>query len=282
MKKKLDGKKIRFMAHDRKYRSEPYPAVAPLDTKLNTYITGQHIDPNDPETKGNLTLKEITGEVDIKPAGRLKKFPHVINDEDPVLIIHNKQYDCRVDEDGAPVNNKDYTEAHFIILQNIVAPSKNKVTPKHKFYLEDKEAEAIEFVNNSDTIYEAEKLIREEANVSEYKDLVKLLNITVKDFHVDPHPLNDNRLKELLLKQARKDPDSISFAFSETGKDYLFLSKLLDKGIISKKQDGYYEGNSFIAIDGARFVRYMAEPTNDTRVSKWGRILKEDEAEIIA
>jgi len=279
MKRILDGKVVKFIAVDRKYRTEAYPAIAPLSTRLNTYVTGQHIDPDDKSTDGNLTLKEITGEIEIKPESRRKRFPHVINDVDPVLIIHNKGYDCRLDDSGKPVNYKDYAEAYFIIAQtSLVASSKKNATPRHKFYLEDKEADAAAFVNNSDKAYEAEKLIREKASIEDYKDLITMLNLTVPGFNVSTASLSDTRLKEILIKQAHKDPDSVSVAFTERGKDILFVSKLVGAKILTYKVgSGYYDGEKFIARDLAEMTSFVQNPDNGNDVSKWGKFLKESE-----
>jgi len=273
--RKLDNKKVKFIAIDRKYRAEAYPAVAPLDSKLNTYVTGQHIVPGDETTSGNLTLKEITGEMEIKPEGRRKKFPHVISDTDTVLIIHNKTYDCTINSKGVPVNSKDYAEAYFIINQTrLVAKSKQDATPKHKFYLEDKEADAAVFVNTSDKIYEAQKLIREKAAVTDYKDLILMLNLSVSGFHVSYQTMTDTRLKEVLLKQAEKDPDSITIAFTEKGKDMIFIAQLIDaKHITYKAGNGYYENQTFLANDLLGMLAYIADPNNGNSVSKWGRLL---------
>ena len=279
MKKHLDGKKVKFIALDRKYRAEAYPAVAPLDSKTNTYITGQHVDPADESTSGNLTLKEITGEIEIKPDRRRKKFPHVINDVDPVLIIHNKAYDCTMGKDNKPANPKDYAEAYFIIAQTrIVAISKKNSRPRHKFYLEDKDADAVDFVNNSDNVYEAQKLIREKASIEEYKNLVMMLNLSVSGFNVDYKTLTDTRLKEILLKQADKDPESITVAFTDKGRDILFIAKLIDKKHLTYKPgNGYYEDNKFIANDLLSMIAFIGDSNNGNSVSKWGRLLKESE-----
>ena len=281
MQRKLDGKVVRFIAVDRKYRGTAYPAIAPLDSEINNYITGQHYDPNDKSTEGGLTIKEITGEIEIKPAGRAKLFPHVITDDTEVMIIHNKGYNCNLKEDGTPENPKDYAEAYFIIAQTrIVAINKDEVESHNKFYLQDKEADAKKFVINSDEAYEAEKLVREGATVTEYKDLLRMLNLSVKDFNVDYSNMSDTRMKEVLIKQAQNNPATIKFGFTEAGKDYLFLAKLIEHGIIIKKQDGYYDGEKFIAMDIDRFLAYMADGNNGQIVGKWGRLLKETELEI--
>lgn len=274
---RIEGKIVRFIANDRKYRTEPYPAVAPLDSVMNTYVTGQHIDPSDPSTKGNLTLAEITGEKEIKPESRARLFPFVINDVDPVMIIHNKPYDCRVDKKGIPLNQKDYTEANFIILQKaLVAPSKREVTPRHKFYLEDKDAEAKAYVNNADAKYEAEKLIREKASLEDYKDIIQMLNLTISGFNVNYKNLTDTRLKEILLKQAEKDPASIKKAFTREGKDLLFVAKLVDANIINHKVgNGYYDGERFLAQDIKTLVMFINDPANSSLLGKFGTLLKE-------
>jgi hypothetical protein len=272
---KLDGKKVRFIATDRKYRTEPYPAIAPLDSKLNTYITGQHIDHNDDDTKGNLTLAEITGEKEVKPESRLKLFPFIINDVDPVLIIHNKEYDCTVDSKRKPNNPKDYAEAHFILLQKgLVAKNKSEVRPRHKFHLEDKDADAVAFVNKSDSVYEAEKLIREKASIEDYKDLVMMLNLTIPGFNVNHKTLTDTRLKEVLLKQANTDPASILKAFTKEGENILFIAQLVEENIITHKVgNGYYDGQKFIANDINSFLGFINDTANSSLIGKFGKLL---------
>ena len=236
---KLDGKKVRFLAQDRKYVTDPYPAVAPLDSTNNIFVTGQHYEADDKDRQGFLTQAEITGELEIKPAGRLKKFSPKIDETTTVLIIHNKEYDCTVSEAGNPNNPKDYWDAHFIIAQDyLVAKSKTKATIKHKFYMDDKDEEAKHFVVTADAKYEAEKLIREQASIDEYKDIIMLLNLSVKDFHVDWRPLTSTRLKEVLLKQADSNPSSIKFAFTDQGKDVLFMMDSVTRYAMAEREIG--------------------------------------------
>jgi len=271
----LEGKIVKFIAIERKYRAEPYQAVAPLDSKLNTYITGQHVDFNDPSTKGNLTLQEITGEVEIKPEGRKRKFPIVISETDVVLIQHNKPYNCKV-EDGNPLNAKEYAEAHFIVAQEkLVAPNKDSIMSWHKFYLEDKDEEAKAFVSKADRAYEAEHLIRSKATIGDYKSIVMMLNLTVPGFNIDYKIMSETRLKALLIQQAKENPDSIIKSFSDEGKDYLFIAELLDAKIISHKVgDGYYDGNKFLAAEIPSLIAFMNDAANSSSLGKFGKLLK--------
>jgi hypothetical protein len=250
-----------------------------LDSELNTYITGQHIDPKDSSSKGNLTLAEIIGDVEIKPEARRRAFSYVISDTTVVPIIHNKVYDCTLDEKGNPVNFKDYTDANFIINQiPLVAISRKAKNTRHKFYMEDKEEEAKEFVIDADSAFEAEKLVREKAAISEYKDLVSILNLTVADFNVSTENMTDTRLKEVLIKQARKEPKTIVNAFSDRGQDALFLANLVKHDILNyKRGNGYYDGEKFVAKSVNAFIDYISDKANDSDVSKWGTLLKNEE-----
>ena len=279
MIRRIEGKKIKFIAVDRKYRTEPYPAVAPLDSKINNYVTGQHRDYEDPSTKGYLTLKEITGEEKITPEGRRKKFSYRITDDTEIPILHNKTYDTRLDGNGDPLNAVDYWNAQFIINQTrIVAMSKSEVTPKHKFYLEDKESDAKAFVSTADEVYDAEKLIREKATLGDYKDLVMLLNMIETGFYVEYSTMSDIRLKEILIKKAQENPKVIQKLFSDEGKDLLFIAKLNDYDIIQHKPgNGYYDGQKFIASNHNEMLGFIANPENETLVGKWHSLLKRNE-----
>ena len=277
--RKIQGKKVRFIAIERKYRSTAYQAVAPLDNKLNIYVTGQHYEPEDPDRKGFLTMGEITGDDEVKPLARQLKFRPLISETTVIPIIHNKEYDCTFNEKNEPNNQQDFWHACFIISQDYVAKSKGKQSPKHIFYLDDKEVEAKVFNTNADDVYEAQKLIRESATLDEYKDIVMLLNLSVRDFNVDHKPLSSERLKEVLLRQAEKEPETVKFAFTQRGKDFLFLAKLRNLNILAHRKDGYYDGDVPLAVDAEKMVDYIADPMNDTDVAKWGRLLKEAEAE---
>lgn len=273
--KKLDGKIVRFIAVDPKYARVAYPAIAAESNRLSTFITGQHVDPEIPDTHGNLTRNEMLGIDEIKPASRKSIWPYVINPENVVQIIHSKPYDCRVDEKGRPLNPKDYAEAHFTILQANVAMNKDLVNKsKHKFYLEDKEAEAVNRIEVADLAYEAEKLIREKANVSEYVKLIKILNMTMVQFNETPEGLTELRMKDILIHTAKTQPEEIINLFSKQSKVYFYIIDLIDGGIIIKKRDGYYEGNMYVGANIAEMVRFISDPVNREATEKWNMKLR--------
>lgn len=276
MKKILDGKKIRFIAVDPKYVDTPYPLIAPWSSKLNTYITGQHIDPEDPDTKGNLTPDEMLGIKDIKPAGRAANFPYVINPDNTVYVFNGKSYDCRV-EDNKPVNPVDYFEAYFIYAQDwVVAPNKMSVKKsKHKFYMDDKEAESRQRILLSDKRYEAEKLIRENAAIEDYKLMIYFFNMRIPGFYEDPLGLTATRLKDILLRVAEENPNQVADFFKDEYQPHILAARLVGEGVISKRHDGYYYSSLYLGVDSTALVSYISDKNNSEVVDKLKRELEQ-------
>ena len=275
--KKLDGKTVRFISTDRKYRREPYPCMAPWSNKLNTYLTGQHFDSKDKDLKNGLQHAEMIGEIAMTQVRR-RNFPHLIDPFKPVHLVHMQTYDCTVDDSGNPSNPKDYAEAHYFLFQPVVAMSKDEMMNRqHYFYLEDKDADAKKRMTKADQQYEAEKLIREKANLGDYVDLVRLLNMRVPGFYVEAENLSDIRLKDVLLEQAKKTPSEVIFAFSKAAEGYLFITKLIAAKVLQKKTDGYYDGPLFLAENAHKLVSFIDDKDNETLTGKWGSLLRESE-----
>jgi len=278
VKKKLDGKKVRFIAVDPKYSRTPYPAIAPESGRMGTYVTGQHIDPDDPDTHNNLTKAEMLNPDEIKPAARRSSWLYVINPEAPVMIMHGKWYDCRLNDKGKPINPKDYAEAYFIIEQDIVAENKDASRKdKHKFYLEDKDAEAKLRIEKFDAIYEAEKLVREHMAVDEYRTVIEILNMQSIQFRQPTQGLTELRMKDILLDVARKTPEVINKIMSKESKVYFYIYKLVDNKIIAKQKDGFYEGRTFLSTSFEQMAAYVENKANAEVIEKWNRLLRERE-----
>lgn len=277
MNKILDGKKVRFLASDKKYVKVPYPCIAPMSEKMSTYVTGQHIDPDDEKTWDNLTVEEMTGQEDISMKKR-KMFGHIINPDRRVQIFHGKVMDCTLDDKGRPKNAKDYAEAYFILAQKwLVAPDKSSVRPStHKFYLEDKEADSRKRVQISDRRYQAEKLLREKASIEDYKTIVYMLNMKLPGFYEEPEGMTSTTLMDLLLKQTQENPDQIIYYFSDEAEPFLLGAKLYASGIIEKKHDGYYYKSYFLGADSNKLMQYFLDEKNNEMTEKLRRDLHVD------
>lgn len=271
----LDGKTVRFIAVDKKYARQPYPAMAPLSDSMNTYVTGQHIIPGDPKTAHNLTIAEMTGVKQLTTA-KGKRFQYVINPNNVIQIFHSKAYDCTLAPDGNPMNPKDYWEAQFIYLQDwLIAKTKEAVKPgKHRFYLSDREQEAKARVLKRDIIYEAEKKIRESLSVEDYKIVVYVLNMRIPGFYHEPETMNSTQLKDLLLQQALENPKEIEYFFSDAAQPFLLGARLYGDKIITKRHDGYYYQNQFLAIGNKELARYLSDDNNADIIDKLKQLLK--------
>lgn len=277
--RELEGKIVQFISVDKKYIKQPYPCIAPESKAMNTYVTGQHIDPMNDETIGNLSRAEMLGEEEIKPQARRKQWPYIINPSNPVLIQHGKKYNCELNGEKKPVNPQDYAEAHFIVAQKwLVAPSKDKIrSNSHKFYLHDKEQEAHTRLLKSDARYEAEKLIREKATIEEYKWIVQVLNLRMPQFYENPMNMTSTQLKDILLTKADESPEEIKFYFTSAAKPYILAGRLLADNILDKRHDGYYYTQVYLGESVNSMIQFLNDQDNDQLVGKLIRILDERE-----
>ena len=276
MKSILDGKTVRFIAVEKKYARQPYPCIAVKSERMNAYVTGQHIIPGNPETQGNLTTDEMTGKKKLTTQ-KANRFQYVINPDNVIQIFHMRAYDCHLDDKGLPINPTDYFQANFILLQTwVCAPSKDKVKPgKHQFYLSDKEHEARQRVLKADERYEAEKSIREQCAVEDYKIMIYLLNMRIPGFYEEPGSMNDTQLKDVLLQQAEKNPKEIQYFFSDAAQPILLGARLYGEKIITKRHDGYYYEGQFIAIGTKELAQYLSDNGNVDLVDKLKHLLKQ-------
>ena len=276
-------KTVRVISVDRRYIRQPYPAIAIWDDSKHCYLTGQHIDPQVPKTKNNLTVDEMTGKKMLSDE-KLLRFPFIIDPEKNIPIIHMEKLNISVDEDGKPVNPNNMAKFVFIKYYcSFVAESKKSVRPDTDlFYIEDLEAEAEERVNAADLRYEAEKCIREKTSVRNWKDIALMLNYKIKNFSISIDTMSDTRIKDELLKACEKNFNEVIFCFKDDAKEELYIYKLVKHGILENKNGAYYDGNNIIgtSIDGVRMFMKSSKDDNQKYVTKWGKLLLEKEGKL--
>jgi hypothetical protein len=264
--------KVRIVATDARYRKETYPAIPIFSDKLGTYLTGQHIIPTDPSTKGNLTVKEMLGEMKLSEV-KLKKFPYLIVPEIRVPILHMRNFDLSQKEDGEYINPKDKAEFDFIKIQPVVASSKDIMNGDHYFYIENKVAEAEIRVTNRTLRYKAEKLILEKHNINNYRQIAMLLNYKIADFRVNLNSVTDIMLQDALLDACEKYPKSVIDCFNDDSKEDLTILKLEDYQIITRKDNSFYDGNQFLGDTLDEVKRFMREDSGSIYKTRWMSLL---------
>lgn len=270
-------KKIRLIANDARYRKEPYPSIATFNEKLGTYLTGQHIDPDNPSTAENLTTRQMTGEDKLTDSQK-KKFGYIIIPETRINLLHLKEYDITIDSDGNPLNKKDYAEYQYLKYQHRVAPSKDKfISGDHYFYLEDKEGEAADRITKRELRYKAEKLIRENTSIGAYKDIVLLLNNKIKGFRVSINNMSDTLLQDKLYDACETNPEAVIDCFKDGSREDLFLLKCVENGYITKNGNSYYDGQQFLGDNLDQIKSFIRTNDGDRFRRRWTSLLAKKE-----
>lgn len=272
---------VRLIAKDRRYKEKPYPAIPVLDDRIGTYITGQHIVPGDPSTEGNLTVKEMIGE-DSLTIAKKKKFPFVINPENPTQMFHMMKLNLSKNSKSEYVNAKDKAFFDFFLLQKFVAPSLSEFREGyHYFYIEDKEKEANEAISKEDRVYNAMRFVKEHASIRSLEDIALYLNYKVKIIHIPLKVLSKTQLEFKIMNACKTHPDVVSECFSKRAKEIMYVLKLVDYDIVSMKSGAFYDGSIFIGNTPDSILDYIRKEENKEIILKWADAYRKKEGVVI-
>jgi len=265
---------VRLISLDPRYRVSPYPAIAEENSRLDTYLTGQHVDPDDESTVGGLTKEEMLGDEKLTVAKR-NRFPFVVNPKTRVPLTHSMRFDLSKDDSGEYIKPKDKAIYDFVKLQRFVAYSKEEyVKSKHYFYLEDKEQEASARVTKRDKRFKAEKLVRENTASGRLIDVATMLSYNLNNFNIDTDYLSKTQVEDALYDACEKYPENVINCYSKDAEEDMFIIKLAKHKIISKTDDGFYDGSKFIGMTLGEVKSFTSDKENESYVSKWGKLLE--------
>lgn len=261
--------KVRIVSVDKRYRLELYPFMPIFNSRLDNYITGQHVDHSDPTTFNYLTKEEIDGTVKLTPEKRAK-FPHLIKHDERVSLLHLREFNISKHEDGSPVNPKDVAELNFFKLQEIVASSKDKVKPgQHYFYIEDKQAEAKSRVSERSLRYEAEKLFREQSKERSLKETALLLNHYTRSNAINVNTFTEVMIQDAILDACEKNPRDVIKAYAEGSSDDLFYLRLVDKSVIRKEGTSFLDGNTYLGDTIEDIKKFVTTKEGESFLKRW-------------
>lgn len=272
-------RKIKLIAIDNRYKESAYPYQCIFDEALKTYRTGQHIDTNDPSTRNNLTVEEMTGEVQLSEEKR-KRFPYVLNPLPQINFYNNQEFDLSTDESGNVLNPRDAALVKLLKEHGyMVAHSREQVVPKkHYFYIKDDIYEAEQRVTKSDKTYQAEKFIREDVDEDGLRDIGMVLAYKVKDFRYSPDgETSDLLLKDKIIELCKNNPEKVLECKQPGTADDIYVLKLSLHGFITRRGTDFYDGSKFIGKDLEDVKKFMSLEENTALVSKWNRLLAEKE-----
>lgn len=143
------------------------------------------------------------------------------------------------------------------ILQNegFLAPNKEGVTNRHRFFLRDDEAEARANSRRADLTFNAMKLVTD-LLAPQKRNLAFFFNanvLTMSETQIDGY------IKEMVLN---KPADIIKALENRDYRVYAFLNKLVHHRLMTVKGVAYYYGDQLYAIDAATAVEKLKTETD--------------------
>lgn len=267
---------VRIVAQDKRYTKSHYRSVPIWKENWNTYLTGQHIDPDDESTSDNLTLDQMTGKQPLT-AEQKKKFGYVINPDNGLLIKHNYRLDLSVDTSGNANNQKDYWEYEYLKQQPAVAPSKEEYnTDAHRFYIEDKVTDARKSISKREKVYSAVEKFRANLTMEKMHDIALSLNYYVPKFRVNPKKVSKIVLEEMIYEQCEQNPEFVLKCFGENAAMETYILKLCDRGILKRMGNDFSYGDTFVGQGLEKVQVFMSKEDNRATVNKWASLMKDD------
>lgn len=275
---------VRAISLDKRYRGEPFPAIPAEALSIGTFVTGQHVDPENEDTFDGLSVEEMTKKEKITPKARKDKYSYIIDPSDHILLAHGRRFNLTMKKNKQPLNPKDYWEYQFFMLvltyagDALVAKNKKSYVPsKNFFYIEDKEAEAVQYISEEEVYIKAINYVMGDVASQNYFELALLLNYKVPGFHIDPAVLSANQLKEALYAICKKDPLEVLKCNPdenpEVKKESFFL-KLVKFDIIAHKLgEGFFDNDKFLGRNLNDMLDMADKKDNVGLVDKWGRLL---------
>ena len=234
MKDKIDikGSEIRFHFESPAYRKMGY--IIPVQELEGRFLTGQP----------DLTYEQMIGKDTIPPEVR-KKYPYIINPEQPQKVFHNIPLDITDPEVAAKVQ--------LAILSERIAPCKSDFNSGiHDGYLVDKEADADREVSEFELKHKAYEVIRG-YDSADLPILVLLVSLQSTNAEMEGAK-TEKQMINALYKHADKNPHDIINCSEEHNphiKDQLFIAYCVKHKLVSKR------GGNFVIIENGKEVAFM-------------------------
>lgn len=176
-------------------------------------------------------------------------------------------------------------KAIFYYLKNlpehktIVAQNKLKVNPsKHRFYIENKEVEAVSSISRyaykKKALDIADEIISKNSDKNQtVKDALRLLGVPIKG-------ISNSQAASSLLQVADLESKKFLTVLDDKYREYkVFIVKCIEKDIIYKHTSGSYsygEKNNIIAQTENQMIAFLQDKANQNLVTMWSKTLEDD------
>lgn len=253
---------VRLIAVSKAGKKAPLILLAPEWN--NTFVTGQHIDSNDPTTADNLTPDQMFGKVPLR-ADQREKFPFVINPENPMQFYNGQSFNSDDPKDRCILDFIKYAGKHT------VAHSKAEFNrQRHSHYLSDQEMDANTEVKKFSLTMRAANMV-DNSSQERLNEVALYLNYAIPGLGVDIRTYSLNRIKAELFKLCQEQPGKVLDAYSDEKKKDVFILNLSHQGIIQRRENGFYDGTRYIGNTIEAVRDFMKSKDNVHVVERWER-----------
>ena len=291
-------RKVKVVTPKGKYTNHIYQYAIPVSSGTRLPLTGQQKvitwrEERVPRANGGEDLVWVPDKDLSKLSASDKKelqmgdSPFIINPANFITVRHGYAYNddyksfIKKGEEGQPdeeigrvyQNPRDHAELLALLAnpEGPVAPSKSTYNKnKHNFYIDDKEKEAQETLNEIDLSYEAERFVREDMGTGRWKEILIFLGHAVPDLRSNPDVMTDTQVKAVVLDACRKYPKEVLKMKGPGAARIIFVTKVLSNGIVArKKNNDFYYGDIYIGPTFDSVAEWMDDRKNSSVVTKW-------------
>jgi len=249
-------------------------------------------------TSGTVRLVGVNNKYHVAPVFIAPKF----NDVTKTFTIGGKEYKTKIAEennekifvaDGTPIRITDLDAFRYTHLQSfdlafeeqrfllsmalddaMVAPNKEAVNPdsEHRYYIEDKESEALDAIKKSTLVYDAMQKIKD-MPLEEQVDYARLLGIYRPD-------ISKTRIEAELMRIAMEKPSEITkIANDRDSKHKVFLKKLVNAGIVRVANGKYLNGTELVGANEDFAIQFLRDEHNSKLIADWTKMLTSNSKE---
>ena len=242
--------------------TKEYKKLKIVATSKDFHVAPFYIAPKFDEQKKKLNTGQVWSTDPDQAKKEKENAAIVITDEDSFQIKHLMVINLENDID----------QAIFEIIKmhpDIIAMSKDKVVPgQHRYYIENKEAEAHSEISKVNVMLEAMNMIKD-MSTEQMEDFGRVCQIRIKD-------LTKTQIEGELFKVAQRDPDLVvRMGKDKNLKQRIFLKKLMEKGKIYLSNGVFKYGEEVIGTSEAHAIDWFNDPKNSKLITELAKFLKQ-------
>lgn len=245
---------VRLIGTDQKYHTAPVFLAPRYDEVSRTFtINGKQYKGKEvTENNEKVTIAEGT--------------PIRVTDVDSFRFAHLQSFDMS-------------NEQHRFLLElalgdGMVAASKKEVNNGvHRYYIEDKEREAVDKIGKTQLVFQAMEKIRA-MSLEEMQDYGRLFGIHTKD-------QSRSQLEAALYDLSMESPNKIlSVSEDRNSKHKIFLRKAIQHGIVRVVNGKYMNGTELVGANEDYAIEFLRDPQNSALVTQWNKMMKGEKANV--